>query len=299
MVHVITGGAGGMGRAIAATLGADSPVLLADVDESGVQSAASDLRDHGAADVEYQTVDITDRDAVDELVATAASMGTLESLVHTAGLSPTMGAPERILDVNLVGTARLLDAFLDLAEDGTVAIAFASNSGYFVPRDGPHTTLLRDPLAPDATEKLLRLTGDDAGSAYAFSKRGVQLLVEERADRWARHGARLLSLSPGIIETSMARQEAEVHEQMRQMVDRAPLRRRGEPDEIASVVEFLVGDGASYMTGVDVLVDGGATAAMYDDLPSPTVASVGVTAKYLVELRLRPLLGRLRRAIGG
>ena len=299
MVHVITGGAGGMGRAIAATLGADSPVLLADVDEDGLAAAVADLEDLGVTDLAYQTVDITDRDAVDALVETAASMGSLQSLVHTAGLSPTMASPERILEVNLIGTARLLEAFLELADDGTVAVCFSSNSGYFVPRDGPHTTLLRDPLDPDFSEKLLKVTGDDSGAAYAFSKLGVQLLVEAQADVWARRGARLLSLSPGIIETPMARQEAAQHEQMQQMIDQAPLRRRGEPAEIASVVEFLVSDGASYMTGVDVLVDGGATAAMTDELPSPTVASVGLTVKYLFELRVRPLLDRIRRALSG
>lgn len=114
MVHVITGGAGGMGRAIAEVLGADAPVLLADLDEEGLEETASALESAGVTDVAYQTTDVTDTDAVRELARTAESMGSLDSLVHTAGLSPTMAGPERIVEVNLIGTAQLLHEFLGL-----------------------------------------------------------------------------------------------------------------------------------------------------------------------------------------
>lgn len=105
-----------------------------------------------------------------------------------------------------------------------------------------------------------QLTGGDPDAAYGLSKLGVQLLVENRAENWGEKGARIVSLSPGIVNTQMGQQEASQQEEMAAMLERTPIQRQGEPTEIANVVAFLISDAASYITGTDILVDGGTTA---------------------------------------
>lgn len=152
-VHVITGAAGGMGSKIAELVSEDGSVLLADLDEDGLVETKSDLESNGATDVHYEIVDITDVEKVRELAEKADSLGTLRSLVHTAGLSPTMADSRQITAVNLVGTEILLNEFIDLAGPETVVVCFSSMSGHYVPKDGPHTEMLQHPLANNAVEK--------------------------------------------------------------------------------------------------------------------------------------------------
>jgi len=285
-----------MGTAVAKLLCDDASVLLTDVNGDALEETRSELEAAGATDVHCQTVDITDAEAVSELAETAASIGTLRSLVHTAGLSPTMADARQITEVNLIGTAMLLDEFVDLAGPETVAVCFASNSAYYVPRKGPHTEMLRQPIAADAVEKMEQLTGGDPGAAYGFSKLGVQLLVEDRAEAWGKNGARIVSLSPGIIDTDMGQQEASQQEQMAEMLNRAALRRKGDPEEIATVVEFLISDGASYVTGTDILVDGG-TVANTEDFAASSIETVGLAGQYLIQTKIRPAIRRLRETL--
>lgn len=285
-VHVITGGAGGMGSAIAERLGQDDAVLLADIDEDALAATEASLRDAGVSQIHWQRTDITDPDAVDALAEEAASLGPLASLVHTAGLSPTMADAERIAEVNLVGTGYLLDSFIDLAEDGTVAVCFASMAGYNIPRTGSYTEVLRQPLAAGVAADIAQIVGGDSGGAYALSKLGVQLVVEDQAQTWADRGARIVSLSPGIIDTPMGRQEAERQEQMARMLEQTPLGREGTPADIANVVEFLVSDGASYVTGADVLVDGGTTANTKDEFGPSVSTRLGLELMYILRVRL-------------
>lgn len=259
-VHVITGGAGGMGSAVAKLLGDTGTVLLADLEEGPLQETKSALESAGVPDVATQTVDVTDASQVLGLAEKASSLGTLRSLVHTAGLSPTMADSKRITEVNLVGTGIVLEEFFDLAGPETVAVCFSSMSGYAVPREGPHAEALREPLVADVVERVEEFSDGDPGAAYALSKFGVQLLVEDKAVEWGEKGARIVSLSPGIIDTPMGRQEAEEQDEMAVMIEHSALQRQGEPREIATVVEFLVSDAASYLTGTDILVDGGTTA---------------------------------------
>lgn len=294
MVHVITGAAGGMGEKIAETLGGDDSILLVDINEKALQETKKALNSEGVTEIETTTVDISNLREIRELRKMAESMGELDSLIHTAGLSPTMSSAKRIIEVNLVGTAHLLDEFLELASEGSVAVCFSSMGGYFVPREGPHADLLRKPLASDSIDQLSQFIGDDPGAAYAFSKLGVRLVVEDQSKNWAQNGGRILSLSPGIIDTPMGRQEADQQAEMKRILEQSALRRKGEPEEIASVVEFLVSDAASYMTGTDVLVDGGAVAA---ERGSMTLVRVGLSVKYFIELRVRPFFKRVRRTL--
>lgn len=261
-VYVITGGSGGMGKAVAELVGLQGTVLLADISEQRLAQTKEELAVKGISDVHYQTVDITDSDNVKALAEKAASLGKLKALIHTAGLSPTMADARRILEVNLRGTGIVLESFLPLAEQGTVAVCISSMSGHFVPKEGPYSALLTKPLAPGTLEALEQMAQGNAGAAYSFSKLGVLLIVEDQAWAWGQQGARILSISPGTINTPMGRQEAAQQAQMKVMLDHTPLQREGEAMEIATVVQFAVSDAASYITGTDIRVDGGTTANM-------------------------------------
>ncbi|MCM3611808.1 SDR family oxidoreductase [Planococcus sp. MERTA32b] len=259
-VYVITGGSGGMGKATAELVGKKGTVLLADISEERLVQTKEELAAKGITDVHFQTVDITSKEDVEKLAEKAAELGTLRGLVHTAGLSPTMADSKRITAVNLVGTGLILDAFLPLANEKTSAVMVSSMSAYMVPRQGPFMEALVQPLAENAVETMEQFTQGDPGAAYSMSKLGVILVVEDQAWAWGEKGARLNSLSPGTINTPMGRQEASQQQQMKIMLDHTPLRREGEPSEIASAMEFLLSDAASYITGIDLRVDGGTIA---------------------------------------
>jgi len=261
-VYVITGGSGGMGKAVAELVGPKGTLLLADVSEERLVQTKEELVAKGITDVHYQTVDITSKENVSKLAEKAATLGTLKGLVHTAGLSPTMADSKRITDVNLVGTGLILDAFLPLATEGTAAVCISSMSGHLVPKQGPYIDVLKKPLAPNVVETMEQFAQGNPGAAYSLSKLAVILIVEDQAWAWGQKGARIVSLSPGTINTPMGRQEASQQKEMQVMLDNTPLRREGKPSEIATVVEFLLSDAASYITGTDIRVDGGTIANM-------------------------------------
>lgn len=259
-VYVITGGSGGMGKATAELVGNKGTLLLADVSEERLILTKEELAAKGITDVHYQTVDITSKENVALLAKKASQLGTLKGLVHTAGLSPTMADSKRITEVNLVGTGIILDAFLPLATLGTSVVCISSMSGHMAPRQGPYTEILKNPLADNVIETMEQFSQGDSGASYSLSKLGVLLIVEDQAWAWGEKGARITSISPGTINTPMGRQEASQQEQMKMMLEITPLRREGEASEIATAVEFLLSDAASYITGIDLRVDGGTIA---------------------------------------
>ncbi|MCQ6560569.1 SDR family oxidoreductase [Paenibacillus mendelii] len=261
-VYVITGGSGGMGKEIAKRLGHKGTILLADIREENLQSTVKELQAEGLSAVEYQTLDITNKEQVDALAQRAEALGDLKAIIHTAGLSPTMADSRRITQVNLVGTGYILDAFLAIAKPGSVAICVSSMSGHMVPREGPYVELLKNPLASNIVVAMEPFTQGSSGAAYSLSKLGVLLIVEDQAWEWGQKGARIVSVSPGTINTPMGRQEADNQEQMKILLQNTPLQREGAPSEIASVVDFLCSDDSSYITGTDIRVDGGTVANM-------------------------------------
>ena len=264
-VVVITGGAGGMGLACAERMaGPGRTLVLADVSSERLDEAARALADRGSP-VECVAGDLTAPEIVDRLARVAADAGRLEALVHTAGLSPTMASGERIVEVNLVATERLLDAFLPLAGEGTAVVLIASQSAHLA--KGAATdeinAILDAPLAGDAAKRLVEAGVDlNPGAAYSFSKLGVVRAAVRLAPAWGERGARIVSLCPGIIDTGMGRQEEASQPFMATIIERTPLRRKGSADEIAKAVAFLCSDAASFVSGTDLLVDGGSTGAV-------------------------------------
>ncbi|OCT12147.1 hypothetical protein A8709_30305 [Paenibacillus pectinilyticus] len=260
-VYVITGGTGGMGKAIARRFGHQGHLLLVDVNEERLIQTVNELAIEGITSVTTRKVDITDEQQVNELATITGEIGELGAIIHTAGLSPTMGEPRRILEVNSIGTGLILKAFLPLATQETVAVCIASNGGHMVPRNAAYNSILTHPLEPEFLNQMEQIAGSSE-AAYAFSKLGVLLMVEDQAMEWGQKGARIVSLSPGTINTPMGRQEASKQEAMKVLLANTPLGREGEADEIASAVQFLCSSNASYITGTDLLVDGGTTAGM-------------------------------------
>ncbi len=189
----------------------------------------------------------------------------------TAGLSPTMGPGQLIYDVDIVGPARVLAAFEPLAGDGSVAVLFASMAGHLVPDDAAIDAVLDRPLDPSFLDDLASagIPVEDPSFAYALSKRAVLRLVRREAKAWGTRGARLLSLSPGIIDTPMGRAENEAQPVMADMVTGSALGRMIDADEVAAVVDFLVSPAASALTGTDVLVDGARSPPSAADAPAP------------------------------
>lgn len=262
---VVVTGTGGMGMAIARRLGPGSTLLLADVKADVLGAAARALRAEGHEVVEHVT-DVSDETSVRSLASTAAGLGPVEVLAHTAGLSPVQVSAAAILQVDLLGTALMLDAFGTVIAPGGAGVFIASMAGTMFPLDPDlerrlATTPARDLLSlPELSEEPLT----DPGTAYAMAKRGNQARVRAAALAWGRRGARVNSISPGIISTPMGNAELEgpSGEIMRQMVAGSPSRRLGTPDDIAAAVEFLAGPGAAFVTGTDLLVDGGVVAAI-------------------------------------
>jgi NAD(P)-dependent dehydrogenase (short-subunit alcohol dehydrogenase family) len=267
---VITGGGGDMGVACAARLGARGHRLcLAEFAADRLERAMSGLRAKGY-DVTGLRCDIADPQAIQALAKQTSELGDLAALVHTAGLSPTMGEGRRIVTVNLVGTALLVEAFRPLARSGTAAVLVASQAGHFMrnARTDALDALVDDPLRPDLLDALGELDSVYLQiGAYGVSKYGVIRMAVREAPAWGARGARIVSLSPGIIDTGMGRQEYAAQPMMKVMVERTPLGRQGRAEEIASAADFLCSADASFVTGTDLLVDGGSTEQMNSLFP--------------------------------
>ncbi|WP_189091619.1 SDR family oxidoreductase [Deinococcus ruber] len=261
-VIVITG-LGGMGLAIARRLGSGRHLVLADYAQDLLDRVAETLRGEGHR-LDTIQVDVADGASVEQLAHHAAALGTLRAIIHTAGVSPVQASPERVVQVDVLGTAHILDAFLPFVSPGTVAVCIASMAGTLVPLPPEiERAFAAAPTSELAHLPILDPQHLDPGAAYSIAKRANQLRVIGASIPWGRRGGRVVSVSPGIISTPMGQAELQgPHgDAMRATIEASGTRRIGTPDDIASAVEFLISPQASFITGTDVLVDGGAIAA--------------------------------------
>ena len=270
---IVVIGSGQIGQAIARRVGVGKHILLADMRRENADAAAKVLGNAG-----YETsvamVDVSSRQAVQALVETAAAAGEVAGLIHAAGVSPSQASPATILKVDLYGTALVLEEFGNVIADGGAGVVIASQSGHRLP---PLTVEQNKALATTPVEELLGLSFlqpdqvKDSLHAYQLSKRGNSLRVMAEAVRWGKRGARINTISPGIIMTPHAKDEltGPRGEGYRRMIDSSVAGRAGTPDEVATIGALLMGADGGFITGSDILMDGGVTASYwYGDLAS-------------------------------
>lgn len=264
-------GTGSIGQAIVRRVSQGKTVLLADLRPENAESAAKVLRDAGFS-VSTTGVDVSSRESIQQLVNTATALGPVKGVIHAAGVSPSQASPETILKVDLYGTAVVLEEFGQVITEGGSGIVIASQSGHRLP---PLSVEQNEALAITPAEELLAIpflqtaTITDSLLAYQYSKRGNALRVMAEAVKWGKRGARVNTISPGIIYTPLANDELSGPRGAgyRDMLERSPAGRGGSPDEVAAVAALMMGPEGSFITGSDFLMDGGVTASYwYGDL---------------------------------
>ncbi|WP_082939606.1 SDR family oxidoreductase [Mycobacterium sp. 852014-50255_SCH5639931] len=265
-VSVITGGAGGMGQATAKIVGRDHILVLCDVRQDRLTAAAATLEGLGMT-VTAVDCDVTGRGAVADLFGTAGNLGTLASVIHTAGVSPSMGAADYVMRTNALGTLNVNEAFYAAAGEGSVIVNVASMAAHLLPAE--MVPVDQFPLALQDADAFMEamlttcnIVPEEArsGIAYAVSKSFVKWYSQSQAERFNARGLRILSVSPGSVDTEMGRLEEQAGAGA--MVTNAAVPRWGKPEEMAELLAFCASDKAGYLTGTDILNDGGVIASM-------------------------------------
>jgi NAD(P)-dependent dehydrogenase (short-subunit alcohol dehydrogenase family) len=271
---VVVTGAGFIGLAIARRVSTGKEILLADLRQENADAAAKILHDAGFK-VTTAIVDVSSRSSVESLIQKALSLGEVFGVIHAAGVSPSQASQETILKVDLYGTALILEKFGDIITAGGSCVVIASQSGHRLP---PLSVEQNKALATTPVEELLNLpflTSDqvkDSLHAYQLAKRGNSLRVMAEAVRWGKRGARVNTISPGIIITPLANDELKGPrgDGYRRMIELSAAGRAGTPDEVANVAALLMGADGGFITGSDFLMDGGVTAAYWYGELAPT-----------------------------
>lgn len=268
-VCVITGGGSGMGLATASIMGKDGySIILVGRTASKLENAAADLKKQSIA-AEAFSCDVADRESVDNLARHAKSLGRVAAVINAAGMSPNMGQAEKIMLANAIGTINVNEAFYEVMEQGSCIINVASTAAYLTPSSAMPAAAYK--LSKTDKEQFLNgvmaavnavAQERQAGYAYSISKNFVIWYSRTEAVKMAQKGIRILSVSPGIFETPMGELEKEG---ALAFLDSFPIKRFGRPEEIAGLFAFCASDKGSYMTGIDILCDGGWIASVTKD----------------------------------
>ena len=258
-------GAGSMGTAIVRRIAAGKKILLGDISEKNLERVSQDLR-YSGYDVETCVVNALENDSVEAFAEKAASLGPVMYFIDTAGASPNQASPEHILKLDMVGTGYAVDAFGKVMAKGGAGLIISSQTGYMhrLP-DEVELEILSTP-----TEKLMdipyirEVAMERSGIAYMIAKRVNHLQAQKAAaTTWKERRARINTISPGVIVTPLAYDEFSASgEGYQAMVDASAAERCGTSDEIAEAGAFLLGEHARFITGTDLLIDGGVIAAI-------------------------------------
>lgn len=260
-------GAGQIGMAIARRMGYGMKIIVGDKKLENAQAIAKIMNEAGY-DVVPVEMDLSDRESIKNLISTGTKYGDIKMLVNAAGVSPSQASVEAILKVDLYGTAVLLEEVGKVIADGGVGVTISSQSGKRMPQLTAEEDLL---LACTPTEELLKLellqpkNIENTLHAYQMAKRCNEKRVMAEAVKWAERGARINSISPGIIVTPLAIDEfnGPRGDFYKNMFAKCPAGRPGTADEVANVAELLMSDKGAFITGTDFMCDGGATASYY------------------------------------
>lgn len=264
---IVVIGAGSIGQAIARRVSVGKHVLLADLHKENAAAAAAVLSNAGY-EVSTATVDVSSRASVRTLVEAAAAKGEVTGVIHAAGVSPSQASPATILAVDLYGTALVLEEFGNVIAPGGSCVVIASMSGHRLPALTAEQDKALATTPPDDLLALAMLQPDqvtDSLHAYQISKRCNSLRVMAEAVRWGKRGARVNTISPGIVITPLARDEltGPRGEGYRRMIELCPVGRAGTPDEVGTIGALLMGQDGAFITGSDILMDGGVTASYW------------------------------------
>lgn len=264
---IVVIGAGSIGQAIARRVSAGKHVLLSDLRKENADAAAKVLSEAGF-EVSTAIVDVSSRESVHALVETAAALGSITGVIHAAGVSPTQASPATILKVDLFGTALVLEEFGNVIACGGAGVVIASQSGHRLPALTPEQDKALATTPADDLLALPMLQPDrvtDSLYAYQISKRGNSLRVMAEAVKWGKRGARINTISPGIIITPLAKDELTGPRGAgyKRMIELSAVGRAGTPDEVGTVGALLMGPDGAFITGSDFLMDGGVTAAYW------------------------------------
>lgn len=262
-------GTGSIGQAIIRRVGAGKHLVLADYSAENAKRAGKMFEDAGF-ECSIVEADLGSKDDILAVVEEALSWGKVKNMVNAAGVSPSQAPVDEILRVDMYGTSVLLEEFGKVMADGGSGVVISSQSGHRLPALSPEQN---HALATSAPEDLLKLDFiqaiSDTLKAYQYSKRCNVLKVAYEAARWGRRGATVNSISPGIIITPLANDE--LHGPRKdgylKMIQASPAGRAGTPDEVGDLAEFLMSSRGRFISGTDILIDGGTTANYwYGDL---------------------------------
>ncbi len=265
-VMILTG-AGQIGMAIARRTGADKKIFIGDKNYRNAEAVAATMTSAGF-DVEAVEMDLSSKESVKKMIEKARESGEIAMLVNAAGVSPSQAPVDAILKVDLYGTAILLEEVGKVIKKGGVGVTISSQSGHRMPALTPKEDEL---LATTPADELLSLdilqpkNIRDTLHAYQMAKRCDVKRVMAEAVKWGARGARINSISPGIIVTPLAIDEfnGPRGDFYKNMFAKCPAGRAGTADEVANVAELLMSPQGAFITGADFLVDGGATASFF------------------------------------
>ncbi len=255
-----------MGRATAKIVGQDRTLVLCDVRQDRLDAASAELSELGITATAVNC-DVTDRDAVGRLFETAAGLGPIASVIHTAGVSPSMGDADYVMTTNAIGTLNVNEEFFTSAGEGAAIVNVASMASHMLPEElvpSQHFDLVFTDQKRFLAELLAAcdIAGEEmrSGLAYGISKTFVRWYSSSQAERFNGKGLRIVSVSPGSVDTEMGLLEADAGAGA--MVANAAVPRWGKAEEMAELFAFCASDRAGYLTGTDLLNDGGVIASM-------------------------------------